>query len=554
MSGETPCGAGLVRQYRHILLWPLQLRVEAELKAHCEPWRLLTESCRDIWQPVEDEFTLDPDEFQERHYKEFVAFLPYVQRFLYGEMRCARTKRDAGHGASPMHIMRRRDVAALRVWLTPDTQPFQLTVVHADLYFFHDMDVVLLNVELSAEDVPLPLAQQMLYRFGRAYPSGWHASGQGLHNTWRSEWLGANGNVLMSSDSSQRERFLRFVAEHRAPAISSHWAFLLQPLVQDAAPDEGQLRFRQIEYHRMPLLAYLALDNPRALAADDFVRLGLITSLRPGDALPRRDPAIAEFEQRYCDDRYWTDTDEGPNTRFICTGGALIVVGDAGSRFFCDVNKGLLSQFRHQYFLLFLIAHFHRAVLLHFSGLLVEAISALEVSDNDSVRRFKRRIRSHFESFLRFSHRYWFHELSERGQVQSLFRRCSEQLGNDRLFAKIKDDIGEMSRYLDSDSQRRQSNTVVRLTVVTICGLVATIVTGYFGMNVLDFGQAPLIHRVFYLIAVTGIALMLTVFAIAKSKRLSDFIEAIADERMSTADRIKALREVVRRRRPDDDI
>ena len=34
-----------------------------------------------------DEFTGDPGEFKERHYGEFVTFLPYVQRFLYGEVR-----------------------------------------------------------------------------------------------------------------------------------------------------------------------------------------------------------------------------------------------------------------------------------------------------------------------------------------------------------------------------------------------------------------------------------------------------------------------------------
>ena len=31
------------------------------------------------------EFLIDPSEFQERHYREFVTFLPHVQRVLYGE-------------------------------------------------------------------------------------------------------------------------------------------------------------------------------------------------------------------------------------------------------------------------------------------------------------------------------------------------------------------------------------------------------------------------------------------------------------------------------------
>ena len=40
-----------------------------------------------------------------------------------------------------------------------------------------------------------------------------------------------------------------------------------------------------------------------------------------------------------------------------------------------------------------------------------------------------------------------------------------------------------MSDYLDSDALRRQANTVVRLTVVTIFGLIGTVVTGFLGMN-----------------------------------------------------------------------
>ena len=35
---------------------------------------------------------------------------------------------------------------------------------------------------------------------------------------------------------------------------------------------EGALRYRQIEYHRMPLMTYLAFDDPRELARNEFIR------------------------------------------------------------------------------------------------------------------------------------------------------------------------------------------------------------------------------------------------------------------------------------------
>jgi len=101
----------------------------------------------------------------------------------------------------------------------------------------------------------------------------------------------------------------------------------------------------------MPLTAYLALDEPRALTREQWIRIGLIATLHPQEALPLRDADVTEFEERYCYGRYWTDTDAGPNTRFLCTGRAFILVGEAGAAYFRDSERGLLGQFRHQYFL-----------------------------------------------------------------------------------------------------------------------------------------------------------------------------------------------------------
>ena len=140
-----------------------------------------------------DEYTGSADDFHERHYNEFVTFLPYVQRFLYGD---GRAQRNAGAAGSPMRLFRRRDVAQVRVVSKPGDAPLLLDIVHVDLYFFLNIDLVLLNVEVSANDLPLPQAQDLLYRFGRAYPAGWDAQGQALHCMASVELLDAAGSVL----------------------------------------------------------------------------------------------------------------------------------------------------------------------------------------------------------------------------------------------------------------------------------------------------------------------------------------------------------------------
>lgn len=519
----------VVRHFRDVLVWPVQIRPGFSGGEIGRLHALITGDGR--WAPVDDEFTADPADFQERHYKEFVAFLPYVQRFLYGDSRSG-VEAEAARPAS-MSVYRRTDVAGLRVTLKPGDPPIALRVAHVDLYLFLDMDVALLNVEVAADDLPLATALELLYRFGRAYPTGWDANGQGVHNVHRSELLGRDGQILATSDSEQRDRYLDFVCAKRAPRVGALWAWLLQPLVQDQEDLPGALRYRLIEYYRMPMMAFLALDNPRALSREDFIRIGFVANLPARDPLPVRDPSVLRFERLHCEDRFWTDSEEGPNSRFLCTGNALVLVGDAHSEYFRDPDHGFLARFRHQYFLVFMIAHFHRAALLSFSDGLADAVNDLDVRDAESVRRFKRRIRLSFEAFLRFTHRYWFHEVSEQGLVQALFQRTTGLLRNDELFADVKEQVREMSAYLDSDSQRRQSGTVLRLTVVTIFGLIATVVTGYFGMNLFNFPEVPDSRKLLQFGVVTGATLLMVLFAVARSKRLSDFLEALSDERLA---------------------
>lgn len=539
-DANPPC----VRQFRQILLWPLRLMpVRGSEGQHAKPWQILADmGDASPWREVVDEYAGDSGRFQERHYNEFVSFLPYVQRFLYGEGR--NPKGDGAAVGSPMRVFRRSDVRAVRAVLRPETAPITLDIAHVDLYFFLDLDLVLLNIEVSATDLALPQAQDLLYRFGRGYPAGWDAAGNAQNCLFGAEWLDSGGLVLAKSDANQADAFMAHVSHHRAPRIAAHWAWLLQPLVSDHSEQAGKLRYRQIEYYRMPQLGYLALDQPRALHRNDFVRLGLVTGApEPGkdSKLPYGEQHLCDFEQRYCYDRFWSDHGAAPNTRYVCSGHSLVVLGDANSPFFTSHERGVLAQFRHQHFLLFLIAHFQKAALLMYSDRLAEALKNLDIADAASVRRFKRTIRDSFAGFLRFTHRYWFHEVSEQAQVRALFRMCTSHLELDALYAEVKSRIAEMNQYLETDSLRRQANTVVRLTVVTIFGLIGTVTTGFLGMNLLAEADAPVSRKLWIFAIVFVLTTALTVYTMAKSKRLSDFLDVLSDERTSVWQKCKAL-------------
>lgn len=533
---RLPAEEPRVQRLHQILLWPLRLMPEGPSPAAPRrPWERLLNTPGHPWREAMDEYSGEASRFHERHYREFITFLPYVQRFLYGGSR-----RDGDAG---LKVLRRDDIAQLRLRTRADQRQILLDVVHVDLYFFDDVDVVLLNVELCGADLGLGEAQELLYRLGRAYPSGWDEQGQPMHTLAEAEWLDREQRVLARSNTTEKALFLGHVQTHRTPRLAAHWDFMLRPLACEQSDHAGLLTFRQIEYYRMPMMAWLALDAPERLQRSDWVRLGLVTGNAESGlgSLPFADEHLQAFERDYCFDRFWQPRGAAPHTRYLCSGHAMVVVGRADAEFYCCGERGVLAQFRHQHFLTFLIAHFQKAALLMFSDRLVEALRCLDVNDADSVRRFKRAIRSAFEGFLRFTHRYWFHAISDQAQTRSLHRMTAGHLDLETLYEEIKARITDMSAYLETDSIRRQANTVVRLTVVTIFGLVGTITTGFLGMNLLSEADAPLAERVLVFLLTLSVAIGLTIYTMVKSKRLSDFLDALSDERLSAWQKFKAL-------------
>jgi hypothetical protein len=106
LAKTAPLTDATVRKFREILVWPVQLmplREGAQIHTHWE--RLEGSACP--WQEITDEFTTDCRDFKERHYVEFVAFMPHVQRFLYGEgATTAPGAAQRGYGVSPIRVFR----------------------------------------------------------------------------------------------------------------------------------------------------------------------------------------------------------------------------------------------------------------------------------------------------------------------------------------------------------------------------------------------------------------------------------------------------------------
>ena len=524
----------IVRQFRQIVLWPLQLiPLKESAQTQSYRWDLLTSPADGrvgCWTEIRDAFPCDPSSLQESHYREFETFLPHVHRFLYGHDPHGK----ADDQNSPLRVFRRRDVAQVRIILDERASALLFDVVRVELYAFSDVNVVVFAVEIECRDLSIPCAEEVLYKFGRAYPAGWSEVGKALCCPERVEWLDGEGRVLATSDYEHREKFAESVCQYQAPAIAMHWGFMLAPLVANHTDIEGPLRYRLLSGNRMPIMAYLALDDPHSLTPNDYVRLGL--ALAPGDpaASPYGPAFLKDFESLYCYDRFHDPVADGwVDTRIICCGYAFVVIGDARLTLFTDAERGVLALFRRQLFLLGLIAHFHRATLLMLLDRFVRTINRLNIERPETIQRFRAELRRTIETFLSFSHRYWFFEVTDQAVPRDLFRMWSDHLATTHLFADVGEELQRMNQYLDSVMVRRTTGTIVRLTVVAILSLIGTATTGFLGMNLLDETNAPLANKVLYFLIVAALTLVLTVYTIMKSHRLAKFHDVLADERLS---------------------
>jgi Mg2+ and Co2+ transporter CorA len=133
-------------------------------------------------------------------------------------------------------------------------------------------------------------------------------------------------------------------------------------------------------------------------------------------------------------------------------------------------------------------------------------------------------------------------------QTRELFQMIEQHLGTERLFAEVRDEIQDMANYLDSDALRRQSNTMIRLTVVTILGLILAAATGFLGMNIIAEADAGYGLKLLYFFGTLAGFILIVTYTLLISRRLSEFLDALTDDRVPTRKKWQALLRVWRRR------
>src|SRR5262249_48844377 len=160
---------------------------------------------------------------------------------------------------------------------------------------------------------------------------------------------------------------------------------------------------------------------------------------------------LEKFDAYQKEERFYPDglDTTGAEVRFLTSGEALALICGGAPADLNDNERGVLGQFRHQYFLLFLIAHFHKAALLMLSDRMVAALKAFDSQDLDALAVFRSETFRLQEVFLRFSQRYMFTEVSGQPHMRELFRALETKLAIDELTHEVRGEIFDMVQYLD---------------------------------------------------------------------------------------------------------
>ena len=87
---------------------------------------------------------------------------------------------------------------------------------------------------------------------------------------------------------------------------------------------------------------------------------------------------------------------------------------------------------------------------------------------------------------------------------------------------------------------------MVRLTVVTTFGLIGMATTGFLGMNVIAEADGSFVRKLFIFLLVLIPTIAVTIYTVLKSRRLSEFLDKVADERVLVRGKFSAFLDVWR--------
>lgn len=519
-----------VTLFREILLVPFAIEPAKQRDAGVRSGRrlasALTAQLVAPWEPVPWRWLHLPED-QGRNgealaeaYAEFVYFEPYVQRFLFGP-------RDEQVPA-PIRLWRRQDVGAIDLVVhgrhAAEPLNFRLTVDRLNLYVF-DTGNAILAVELrfdpavarsinalrpkrpARERMSLADALVIHERIRRVFPPFFTPTSDGTGSylgapmfpvAFRPVARGAKpGSAADFSpeDAIRGTEVIQQVADRNVPPLHPAWLQLLSPLSIEGYERPGSVLLSQMGDDRAFAHLILGVDNAHDIERADWVRIAMADD--PGDGYPYAEDFLADFEQRHCYDRFFQHGCADFSTRHLFSPYSYALVSSCAppDRLGRDEFRDTYSNHgRRHYFQLALISYFQRTALLTLSERLS---TALNLAGEDRAN-FYGACAAIEDDILRFTHRYWFEDISAQIQGQEIFDRFRDHLRTRALYDQITREVRQAneahSAYEQAQIAHHQSRIAEEqlridrgtkmLNRTVFVGLIASTATGFLGMNV----------------------------------------------------------------------
>lgn len=515
-----------IKAYRKILIWPLR-HVETNHKTKVAPDNALIGLGKDakVWKEISDplkhlsptcstEAVYDRDE-----YAEYVFFHPFIQRFLFPDPReCPVEER-------PMRVYSSEAVDRLRLKKGPVER--ELNIERLRFYTFTG-NVSLFVMELTDTDMLASGAPQAAMSFAEMQvinSSVRHCYAPYYFDDKTSEETvcGIAGEVAENITYLKKGAYVSDGMLSEAAAVSGLSDGLRQPEMlpglKKLLPElHNDYAWRMTVDNRMPSMTFVAIDDPLNLRETDFQRLVFHEDVSDKVVAPYGSASSSALIEASELDLQWAP-EAGKKTRYCFAPTGMVMLTDSSD--FALQTLGM--HFRRHYFQMGLIAQMQHATLLALSDQLSTALDDVGQKNKD-LREARKKSHDILNQVLRFSHRYWFPEISNQMQPRMMFAKWHESLGVQRLYETVMRESREANDFLSRSEEQRIAENSGRLNKIAMIGVVFGVATGLLGSNsfqkpneIYELGKWVLAMPV---IGWTGIAFGLFVALLAGVDRL----------------------------------
>lgn len=337
----------------------------------------------------------------------------------------------------------------------------------------------ILSLGVEAEHIPLREALWINEMMRKVYPSSGRQLREGRTPNRTTLRLEGGGDTQILAE----ERFEKAAMRNYQPPLSK----VITELLYFA--NYNKQEFEPVLDERMIVYTHLAVD-PCSVphdyqASDDYrILLGRLMYVDRWGEGHRYDPDFMRDAMEPFVYRRWAH--HGTYYGFTSYSNITLTVGT----FDCDehqLQEGFLIKrmFASRYYLTVIVSLFYRATLLDFSERtalvsrrLFRKYGSLRIEESDI--RMVGRLMADFQHFANYWH---FSELANKDEEIEHFQLQCSAYRLDAMKAEVEQEIEKLNDYLERVFQLRNTESINRLTMLSLILGAGAMITGFFGMN-----------------------------------------------------------------------